>query len=78
METFISRWWGQEVIQYGDPLYESTQSESESWKGPEQAGVLSLIKLHQLPGNFTSGCVRCNPFGHQCANIWENKGVHSL
>lgn len=45
METFISRWWGQEVIRYGDPLYESMRSESESWKGPEQVGVLSLISF---------------------------------
>lgn len=41
------------VIQCGDLLSKGTQSQPESWKGPEKEGVLSLIKLHQLPGNPT-------------------------
>lgn len=41
------------VIQYGDLLSKGMRSQPESWKGPEQEGVQSLIKLHQLPGNPT-------------------------
>lgn len=41
------------VIQCGDLLSKGMQSQPESWKGPEQEGVLSLIKLHQFPGNLT-------------------------
>lgn len=32
-------------------LSKGMRSQPESWKGPEQEGVQSLIKLHQLPGN---------------------------